>query len=211
TADLRAHVVNVLRQKLPVLRGRLTAAPGPDSWPRADPTDTDLPSALQAAAEEVVTLLREIGPEVGLWSWFEPDRTSSFWARRLAHEMAIHAIDSELARGLGPQCDPQLAADGVGELVNVFLARPGRPIADDGPEAVVHLHGSDIFCEWSVGLTRSGMTAIPGHPDSPEAELRGPVASLYLWGWGRGTIAGIDIRGDEGLPRRLRELAARAT
>lgn len=211
TRDLLAHVVNVLRQKLPVMRGRLTVAPAADSWQRAAPTDPELPAALLSTAEEVVTLLRQMGPGVELWSWYERDHSSAFWARRLAHELAIHRVDSDLAVGVPPGCDPQLAADGVGELATVFLDRPGRQLTDDGPDALLHLHGTDIPCEWSVGLTSTGMSATPGHSTLAQAELRGPVVSLYLWGWGRRQLGGIEVHGDLGLPARLRQLAAKAT
>lgn len=211
TSDLLAHVVNVLRQKLPVMRDRLTVAPAADSWQRVAPTDPELPSTLLSTAGEVVTLLTQMGPDVELWSWYERDHSSSFWARRLAHELAIHCADSELAAGLPPGCDAQLAADGVGELATVFLDRPGRQLTDDGPDALLHLHGTDIPCEWSVELSSTGMSATPGHSTLAQAELRAPVVSLYLWGWGRRHLEGIEVNGDQGLPARLRQLAAKAT
>ncbi|MHB1639735.1 MAG: maleylpyruvate isomerase family mycothiol-dependent enzyme [Candidatus Dormibacteria bacterium] len=210
-ADLLAHMANVLAHKLPLFRMRLETAPEPASWCRTAAGDPDLGATVLRTAEEVGAELAAIGPDVALWSWYERDRSSSFWARRLAHEAAIHRVDAELAAGLVPDCRGELAADGVGELLEVFLARPGRPLGDGGAPAVVDLDGTDLPCQWSVAIGDTEVVVHPGHNDSPDAVLRGPVSALYLWGWGRLGLGEIAVTGDQSLPGRLRALAARAT
>ncbi len=210
-ADLLAHMANVLAQKLPLFRMRLETAPAPASWPRAAAGDPDLGATVLRTAKQVGAELAAMGPDVALWSWYERDRSSSFWARRLAHEAAIHRVDAELAAGLVPDCRRELAADGVGELLEVFLARPGRPLGDGGPPAVVDLDGTDLPCQWSVAIGDTEVLVHPGRDGSPSAVLSGPVSALYLWGWGRRGLEEIAVAGDQSLPGRLRALAARAT
>lgn len=210
-ADLLAHMANVMAQKLPVFSARQTTAPDPGSWARTSASEPELgPKVLQLAAQ-VVGELAEMGSGVPLWSWYQRDQSSGFWARRLAHEALIHRVDAELAAGLDPACPPDVAADGLGELLEVFLARPGRPLSDGGTEAVIHLHATDRECDWSVTLGGVEVAVHPAHHGTPTALLTGPAASLYLWGWGRRGQQGISVVGDPAQAPRLRALAAVAT
>lgn len=211
TDDLLAHCCNVLLQKLPLLRARSLEPPDPQSWTRADPASPNLPAQLGEAASVVLAELRAIGPDVPLWSWYAPDRSSSFWARRLAHELAIHRVDLELALDTAVGCDPALAADGVGEVLEVFLARPGRPVTDSGGDAVVRLQGTDLPCSWSVRMTDSGALVSAELVDRADAAIAGPVSPLYLWLWGRSSPEMLETRGDITLRDRLRSLLALAT
>jgi uncharacterized protein (TIGR03083 family) len=76
--------------------------------------------AVTAAGSDLVWTLAGIGP-------------ASFWARRQAHEAAVHLADAQLAAGRPVDLDPEVAADGVDE----WLARtrgttdPARAQAQD--------------------------------------------------------------------------------
>jgi uncharacterized protein (TIGR03083 family) len=210
-ADLLAHVANVMAQKLPVFSARRTEAPERGSWVRTSAADPDLGPRVVELTAQVGRELAEMGPGVALWSWYQRDQSSDFWARRLAHEALIHRVDAELAAGLDSCCPEELAADGLGELLEVFLARPGRPLKDGGPEAVIHLHGEDRECDWSVTLGGEEVIVQPGHHGPPAALLSGEAANLYLWGWGRGAQDKVSIAGDPALAPRLRALLASAT
>ncbi len=209
--DLLAHLANVLAQKLPVFRQRLTSPPERSSWERSAPTDQGLGPRVVALAGEVVEQLAAMGPTAPLWSWYERDQSSGFWARRLAHEAVIHRIDAELAAGARPGCSPEVGADGVGELLEVFLARPGRPLSDQGARAEIQLHGTDQPCDWVVTLGGDDILVREGSSADPAGRITGPAADLYLFGWGRRGPENLSIDGDPALPGRLRALAARAT
>ncbi len=209
--DLLAHLSNVMAQKVPVFGQRLQAAPERGSWAQALATDKDLGPKLVALAAEVVGLLAAMGDGVPLWSWYQRDKSSGFWARRLTHEAVIHRVDAQLAAGLEPTCPAELAADGVGELLEVFLGRPGRPLSDGRPPAVIHLHGTDQDCDWSVTLGGEEVGVQRGHQGVPAALLAGPAAALYLWGWGRRGRDGVLVTGDPAQADRLRAIAATAT
>lgn len=208
--NLRAHFANVLRARVPVLSHPSPNPPGPEDWQRVRPDSAGLGEAVLKAADQVAGLLRTVGPGVGVWSFYPPDMSTTFWARRLAHEAFIHRSDGELTAGLTPEVAPDVAADGVGELLRIFLARPGRPLGDDGPAAVVHLQGRDAACEWSVRLGGPEVVVDEG-PVSADCRIVGPAAELYLWGWGRAQLRDSEVSGDRSLPGRLRALAARAT
>lgn len=208
--DLRAHLANVLLQKVPVLSQPSQTPPDPEDWQRVSPETEGLGEVLVAAAGQVARLLRQLGPGVDVWSWARGDMSTTFWARRLAHEAIIHRVDGELTAGITPTVESGLAADGVGEVLHVFLARPGRPLHDDGPPAVVVMHGSDAPFDWSVQLGADEVVVEPG-AGRADCRISGPASELYLWSWGRCGLSQSAVSGDASLTRRLRELAARAT
>ena len=53
-------------------------------------------------------------------------RTASFWQRRMPHETTLHAWDAARALGYADPLDRELAADGVDEVVTIFVPRQVR-------------------------------------------------------------------------------------
>ena len=130
--------------------------------------------AVTAAGSDPVWTLAGIGP-------------ASFWARRRAHEAAVHLAHAQLAAGRPVDLDPEVAADGVDE----WLARtgdttdPARAQTQDlrGDGQSLHFHATDPGLsgtgEWLVTRTPSGVTVARGHGKADVA-VRGPAASLLL-------------------------------
>ncbi|MGH3237404.1 MAG: maleylpyruvate isomerase family mycothiol-dependent enzyme, partial [Streptosporangiaceae bacterium] len=73
--------------------------------------------AVTAAGSDLVWTLAGIGP-------------ASFWARRRAHEAAVHLADAQLAAGRDVDLAPDVAADGVDEWLT-----PASPPALRAPPA----------------------------------------------------------------------------
>src|SRR5207302_9156046 len=115
----------------------------------------------------LVETLRSADPEVRCWSFLPAPSPLAFWARRQAHETAIHRVDAESPNGAITPFDTALAADGVDEMLFGFL---GRPSTDDGsgPERpmTLHLHATDTDGEWLVRLSRSGVEAAREHAEA---------------------------------------------
>ena len=107
---------------------------------------------------------------------------AGYWARRMAHETAVHRADGELTVGTRPVIDPVIAADGLDEWLGLLSS-------DDqlgGPKAlpagkVLHLHVTDdgIAGEWLIEGTPDGVSVTPGHGKG-DAALRGPASALLL-------------------------------
>ena len=70
--------------------------------------------AVTAAGSDLVWTLAGVGP-------------ASFWARRRAHEAAVHLADAQLAAGRNVDLAPEVAADGVDEWLARITAAPGAP------------------------------------------------------------------------------------
>jgi uncharacterized protein (TIGR03083 family) len=117
-----------------------------------------------------------------------------FWARRQCHETTIHAVDA-LAASLGraPRpdevwIDPELAGDGIDELLGGFLTRPrSRLRCDDDATLVVCPDDRSEWWEVSMGPRPAATTRRSGVdvPDDADWELTGTAVELYLRLWNR--------------------------
>ena len=134
--------------------------------------------AVTAAGSDLVWTLAGIGP-------------ASFWARRRAHEAAVHLADAHLAAGRDVDLTPEVAADGVDEWLARIAAGTGgandpagaQPQDLRGHGQSLHIHATDPGLagtgEWLVTRTPSGVTVTRGHSKADVA-IRGPAASLLL-------------------------------
>lgn len=188
-AKLARHVGRVHRWATASVTRRATDAVDPRSVDDAvPPGDTEgLVEWLTAGAEGVVAAIRAAGPETRVWTWAD-DRSAGFWARRMAHETLVHRADASLAVGGGFDAAPDLAADGICELLSLIASpeagrrMPGfAELAGDGQ--VLHLHASEPrLCgagEWLVRRTPDGVVWEHGH-DKGDVAVRGPAADLLL-------------------------------
>jgi len=128
--------------------------------------------AVTAAGSDLVWTLAGLGP-------------AGFWARRRAHEAAVHLADAQLAVGLGVDLAPEFAADGVDEwLARIAVGLAAAQASDlRGDGQSLHFHATDPGLsgtgEWLVTRTPSGVTVTRGHGKADVA-VRGPATSLLL-------------------------------
>jgi len=176
-----------------------------------------------ASAAHLLDVFTHHDPDETVWTWFDSDQTVGFWYRRLAHETLIHRIDVEQARGLSPTIDEALAADGVDEVLNVYVA--GGPawgsIALEDRSARLEVPGRS----WSVRLGRfSGRSPATGntYSDLPALELvdgealshvdiSGTAGDMNRWLWGRGSLDDLTVEGDRTIAEAVRTVAQEAT
>jgi uncharacterized protein (TIGR03083 family) len=105
---------------------------------------------------------------------------ASYWARRMAHETAVHRADVQFTAGIRPVIDPVIATDGIDEWLG-FAAEPGEESAAVLPEGkVLHLHSTDERGgEWLIRGGPDGIIVQPGHGKG-DAAIRGPASALLL-------------------------------
>jgi hypothetical protein len=89
-------------------------------------------------AEDLYEVLRRCPPNGSCWNFAFGSGTAAFWPRRQLHETTIHQVDLDNAAGREPRLAANVSADGVDEVLTVFLhrmhqrgypARLTRPIA----------------------------------------------------------------------------------
>lgn len=182
----------------------------------------ELLAVLDQAHEDLLLRLRNADPAEAAWSWASDPRlhTVGFTLRRQAHEALIHRVDAELTVGAPTPLDPQLAADGVAECLEVMYG--GVPswghFADDGTRVLVH--ATDVGRRVLVAMGRfTGHdpgkqvdvdeddvhvldVAAHGHV-GVDASVRASAQDLDLWLWHRGPAHLVETDGDEQVLDRL--------
>ncbi len=219
-ADLTWHLGEVQHFWSHIIEQRATTPKGYEEPVR--PTDDELAPFLAAMTERLVAALAAADPAEPCWSWSR-DQTVGFTHRRQAHEALIHRVDAELAVGRPSTVDADLAADGVDELLVVFMNNLPSWASFSPSHQPIELSTTDRDASWVVRLGRmsgtspdTGQTydddAIALDPDAvAAAEISGPAAALDLWLWGRAGSDDVRISGDATLAGRLRAAAVDAT
>lgn len=156
----------------------------PDGKPPPDPAGHA--QWLNASAALVAEAASGSGAEP-VWT-FIGIRPASFWVRRRAHEVAVHLADAQLALGQEVTMPTDLAADGIGEWLEIVAASgdgtevtPAGSADLRGDGQTLHFHATDegVTGEWMVRRVPSGITVEAGHGKADVA-VRGPAAALLL-------------------------------
>lgn len=161
----------------------------------ARPPDGELLDWYRAGHAALVTTLREADPEVACWTFLAAPSPLAFWARRQAHETAIHRIDAETAAGQVRPCAPRFAVDGIDELLTGFLARPrGRLTAD--PPVSLAVRATDADAAWTIRIEPDRRVVSRDADGSADCTVSGPATRIYPMLWNRAGTGGLDVRGD---------------
>lgn len=155
--------------------------------PSAGPRERDaLVSWYDGAARSLLAALDATDPGARCFT-FGPPSTAVFWLRRQAHEATVHLWDAQAAVGEPDPLDPMLSADGVDEVLTVFLPRQVLLGRTPPVEQAVALTSTDTGRRWIVG------------DGEPTAQVQGPAASLLLLLWKRTSLDNPRLR-VEGAP-----------
>lgn len=198
--DLVAHTGGVHRWAASfVALGRETPMEAAEEQPVMAPPgagDALLPWFREGHAALVETLT-SAPADLRCWTFMAAPSPLAFWARRQAHETAIHRVDAEGATA-GPLTTVagDFAADGIDELLTGFLPRRGGRFTADPPRRLL-VDAVDAGRSWlaEIGPDRIIVSRVAGPAD---CVVRGAAPELYLLLWNRRTAGGLDIEGDRG-------------
>jgi uncharacterized protein (TIGR03083 family) len=110
---------------------RMPDRPGEPELLAGGPPDADLLDWYRAGHAALVSALTEADPGLVCYYFLDAPSPRAFWARRQAHETAIHRVDAELAAGGPPTpAGPGFGADGVDELIMGFFGRDADQLTD---------------------------------------------------------------------------------
>jgi uncharacterized protein (TIGR03083 family) len=170
-----------------------------ESWPDLAvfwPNDDDLTGWYLDTNANLVRSLESAPPDLDAPTFLPAPSPRAMWARRQAHETAVHRFDAENAVGTAAGFDPVFAADGIDELLAGFAPRRNEfPIAS--PQAMV-VHAEDTDDRWHVTIGPDGISTRRG--DGPaDVTLSGEASDLYLVLWNRGGDSRISISGNREL------------
>ena len=134
--DLIRHTGGVHRWATGVVAGGRTEPPraGPGQAAGTGPTDEDLADWLGQGCADLVTALVDAPDDLQCWTFLAAPSPRAMWARRQAHETAVHRVDAQLAAGIPvTSCAPAFAADGIDELLMLFVPRRGSTLPRRSP------------------------------------------------------------------------------
>jgi uncharacterized protein (TIGR03083 family) len=210
--DLVQHVSEVYLHKVACMQlGRQ-----PDELP-PDPGSEPALHRLDRAFDELCAEFAKRASTDPAYTWYPPDQSVGFWIRRMAQETTIHRVDGELAVGKPTAVPADLAADGIDEVLTIFLGWGTTAYCDlpsvagllaeaDGRSVAIRSGKlSYLLCPAAGGVQ------VSQGADGAAAVVSGEPSPLLLWLWNRADRDAVRIEGDIELVGYLRRLMADAT
>ena len=204
------HLAKVQRFWAQTVRTRPSSPGEHDEGPTRPTSYDELLTAFDGWSADLATALQSADPSEKAWTWAE-DQTVGFIQRRQAHEALIHRLDAEQAAGSVTPLDPQLAADGVEECLDVMFGGcppwgefRGLPhhvrvdLSDVGRSVWVQIGrftGTDPDDDVHHDEDDINVVADPGV--EPDACIGGPAGAVDAWLWRRGDDSEIHVTGDK--------------
>lgn len=161
-----------------------------DFWPEDDKlvayyltTNANLVAALEAAPDDLECN-----------TFLDAPSSKAMWARRQAHETAIHRYDAEQANAAATEFASGFASDGIDELLVAFGSRWATyPVETT---RTMRVETTDSADRWHLTFAPDGITPVNGSADDAEAVLRGRASDLYVSLWNRENDDRLTIEGD---------------
>lgn len=176
-----------------------------ESWPDLAvfwPEDDRLVDWYLETNANLVDALKSASPDDDMPTFLPAPSPLAMWARRQAHETAVHRFDAEFAAGIESIFDPEFASDGIDEILRAFAPRK-----DEFPTETVRrmaIHADDTGDRWLLTMAPDGVTTVRGD-GLADARLSGLATDVYLALWNRREDEAISIEGDDELLRLWRE------
>jgi uncharacterized protein (TIGR03083 family) len=160
------------------------------------PGDDDVLAWFDEGVDALVAALRAAPVNLACWTFLPAPTPLHFWARRQAHETAMHRVDAERAFPPRRPVAAALAADGIDELLMGFL-RGERPNTEPFLARPLCVQTSDTGDAWTVAVRDGRLRAEVGRADAA-CTFTGPASSLYevLWNRGEADELGVSVDGD---------------
>jgi uncharacterized protein (TIGR03083 family) len=170
-----------------------------ESWPELAvfwPDDNDLIDWYLKTNANLVQALESASPADDIPTFLPAPSPLAMWARRQAHETAVHRFDAQNAAGARSGFDPIFASDGIDEMVSGFAPRADQFPTTNTRTMVVH--AEDTNDRWHLTFTPDGIATVRGDGRADVA-LTGAASDLYLSLWNRGSDSTITVDGDREL------------
>jgi uncharacterized protein (TIGR03083 family) len=174
---------------------------------RGGAPDPDLIAWFLAGHAALVGTLAAADPALECATFMDAPSSLAFWARRQAHETAIHRADAESALGATPDYPAEFAVDGIDELLMGFGRRRKYQPAAGAESGRLRVVAADTGDAWSVEASEGRLQPRrdPGTAGNdaavPRCTVSGSASGVYLYLWNRldAGQAGVTITGDPAL------------
>jgi uncharacterized protein (TIGR03083 family) len=170
-----------------------------ESWPDLAvfwPDDNELVNWYLDTNANLVSTLESALPDLDCPTFLPAPSPRAMWARRQAHETAIHRFDAENAAGIASGFNPAFASDGIDEMLMGFAPR-----RDEFPlerTKAMLFNATDTDDRWLVTLGPDGISTTRG--DGPaDVTVSGVASDIYLAVWNRGEDSDVTVTGESEL------------
>jgi uncharacterized protein (TIGR03083 family) len=181
----------------------------PAAWDETAPDDTALVAWYRRTHSGLVDTLEAAPADTDCWTFLPAPSPLAFWARRQAHETAVHRVDAQSALGTErTPVDAAFAADGVDELLTGFQVRKRSRVRTDRPRTLRVLTHDRPGGDWLVHLSPEPPVVERGVPGAADCTIGGPAEAVYLALWNRGPYEGLSVDGDDELVELWRRTSA---
>ena len=202
--DLVRHMGGIHRWATGIVADRRTEPwrVGLDEVVGTWPEDADLADWLRAGCAMLADALAAAPDDLECWTFLPAPSPRAMWARRQAHETAIHRIDAELSVGAAPApFGPDFAADGVDELLAGFVPNRSKSAARRAarpPVGALHRRRRGLGAPDRRRRGHDGcrFRARPRTQRVRSATVRAAAADLYLALWNRAGTEPLAVDGD---------------
>jgi uncharacterized protein (TIGR03083 family) len=167
------------------------------------PADHDLIDWFREGHARLVHALSSAPPDLQCFTFLAAPSPLAMWARRQAHETAMHRVDAESPGGGITGFNPAFAADGVDELLSCFVTRPRRGPKVGIPRSI-HVHAIDTGDNWHLRIGPEAVVT-SRHGGPADCTITATAGDLYMLLWNRRSVAGISVDGDRDLLALWRE------
>jgi uncharacterized protein (TIGR03083 family) len=186
---LVAHVGGVHRWAADIVdAGRASGDTAAGRAVGSAPDDDELVEWFHNGHAALVETLRKAPDDLDCFTFLPADSPRHFWARRQAHETAIHRADAQGAGGVVAPFEAPFAQDGIAEVLNGFARRRSNAV---DRRATIGLAAAD-GPSWVVVLGGERIEAAHDEADGTDLTVRGLSSDLYLWLWNRPCDAVLD-------------------
>ncbi len=166
------------------------------------PGDDELADWLGAGCDTLEATLRGAPADLECWTFLPAPSPLAMWARRQAHETAIHRVDMERAAGtMVTPFEAAFAADGVDELLTCFVPRRRTGLRAEEPHTLA-VACTDADSWWLLRIGEEGVTTSAGGPGPAPAAgcaVQAAACELYLALWNRTGADRLTVNGDPGV------------
>jgi uncharacterized protein (TIGR03083 family) len=183
--------------------GQVLDGPSEEEILRGGTDDASLLAWFRVGYVALADTLATADPAVECATFIAAPSSLAFWARRQAHETAIHRADAERASGTTPEYEPGFAADGIDELIMGFGRRRKYQPGSATGGVRLRVVATDTGDAWLIEACDGRLQPRRDADGSAEAgcTVSGPASGLYLHLWNRADAAraGVTVTGDPGL------------
>ena len=172
---------------------------GRPKTPYPDPPDgPELVSWLRALTHHLTDELAATPGATEVWTWYAPDQSAAFVARRCAHELAVHRYDAQSAHGTRSPIPTDLAIDGIEEIFGALSTLGDRTGLGFGRSLA--LRCSDADAAWRITMESDRLDVERPRPAEGtvrgDLEVTGTASDLELTLYRRPTLSPVEMSGD---------------